>query len=92
MIKSWKHKGLKRFYEIGSKSGIQGKHAKILRMLLFQLTNSVKPEDMNTPGNGFHGLKGKLQGYHAVKVSGNWRLIFRFKDESATNVDLIDYH
>ncbi len=92
MIKSWKHKGLKLFYETGTLAGIQGKHAKIIKLLLFQLANAVKPEDMNTPGNGFHKLKGKKKGYYAVKVSGNWRVIFQFAGEDATHVELIDYH
>lgn len=92
MIKSWKHKGLKLFYEENSTAGIQAKHQKVIAMLLFQLANSVKPEDMNTPGNDFHELKGNRKGYYAVKVSGNWRIIFQFIGENAVNVELIDYH
>ena len=92
MIKSWKHKGLRRFYQSGSLAGIQKKHAATLRLLLFQLENAVQAEDMDTFGNGFHKLKGKLEGYYAVKVSGNWRLIFQFYQQDAINVELIDYH
>ena len=92
MIRTWKHKGLKLFYETGKKSGIQSKHAKALRLLLFQLANSVKPEDMGTPGNGFHKLAGDLKGYYSVKVSGNWRLIFQFQTKDAINVNLVPYH
>ena len=92
MIKSWKHKGLKKYYESDSKKGIQSKHAEILSLLLFQLTNSIKPEDMDTPGNNFHHLRGNLKGYYAVDVNKNWRLIFQFEGEDAFNIDLIDYH
>ncbi len=92
MIKGWKHKGIKKFYETGSKAGIQPKHSEILRMLLFQLANAIKPEDMNTPGNYFHSLCGNLEGYYSVKVSGNWRIIFQFEGTDAILVDYIDYH
>ncbi|EKD53702.1 MAG: hypothetical protein ACD_60C00160G0024 [uncultured bacterium] len=92
MIKIWRHKGLKKFYETGSKAGIQPKHTDTLAMVLFQLANAVKPEDMNTPGNCFHKLRGDLEGYYSVKVSGNWRLIFQFEGENAILVDYVDYH
>ncbi len=92
MIKTWQHKGLKKFFETGSKAGIQPKHADILRLLLFQLASAIKAEDMNTPGNYFHPLHGDLKGYFSVKVSGNWRLIFQFEEENAILVDYVDYH
>lgn len=92
MIKTWRHKGLKKFYETGSKAGIQPKHSEILRLLLLQLASAIKPEDMNTPGNYFHPLHGELSGYYSVKVSGNWRLIFQFEEEDAILVDYVDYH
>ena len=92
MIKSWRHKGLKEFYETGSKRKIQAKHAERLRLLLFQLANAICSEDMKLPGNGFHKLKGNLNGYYAVKVSANWRLIFQFNGRNAILVDYIDYH
>lgn len=92
MIKGWCHKGLKKFYETGSKAGIQPKHAEVLGMLLLQLASAIKPEDMNTPGNNFHPLHGKLEKYYSVKVSGNWRLIFQFEESDAILVDYVDYH
>lgn len=92
MIKSWQHKGLKKFYETGSKAGIQPKHADLLSLLLFQLASATKAEDMNTPGNQFHTLRGDLKGYYSISVSGNWRLIFQFEVEDALLVDYIDYH
>jgi proteic killer suppression protein len=92
MIKGWRHKGLKKFYETGSKAGIQPRHAEILRMLLLQLASAIQATDMNTPGNYFHSLSGDLEGYYSIKVSGNWRLIFQFEGEDAILVDYVDYH
>jgi len=92
MIKSWRHKGLKQFYETGSKAGIQPRHAETLGVLLLQLASSTQPDDMNTPGNDFHTLHGDLKHHFAVKVSHNWRLIFQFEGEDAILVDYIDYH
>ena len=92
MIRSWRHKGLKSFYETGDKKKIQPKHAGKLSLLLFQLANAIKPEDMNIPGNGFHKLTGRLREFYAIKVNANWRLIFKFQGKDAILVDYIDYH
>jgi toxin HigB-1 len=92
MITNWRHKGLRDFYETGNKSKIQAKHAKKLSILLFQLTNALQPEDMKTPGNEFHKLIGRLEGFYSVKINANWRLIFKFEREDAIEVDYIDYH
>lgn len=73
-------------------AGIQPKHAASLSLLLFQLANATAPGDMNTPGNDFHELKGNYKDYFAVKVSGNWRLIFQFEGTDVINLDLVDYH
>ncbi len=92
MIKTWKHKGLKQFYYYGSTAGIQAKHTSSIRLLLFQLANATRPEDMNTPGNDFHSLKGNLKGYFAVTINKNWRLVFQFERNDAMNVNIFDYH
>lgn len=92
MIKTFKHKGLERFFNSGSKSGIQAHHEKRLRLILGRLNASCSPEDMNLPGLRLHPLSGNLAGFWAVDVSGNWRLVFRFEGTSAFDVDLIDYH
>ena len=92
MILSYRHKGLKRFAETGSKSGIQPKHAERLRRLLTALDVASRVEDMNAPGNGLHSLKGNLEGHWAVMVSGNWRMTFAFDGEDAVLVDYLDYH
>lgn len=92
MIKSWKHKGLKKFYENGTKAGIQPKHAEDLSAILLSLAAATKPEDMNLPGFDFHHLKGDLKGFFSVKVNGNWRIIFKFEGADAILVDYLDYH
>lgn len=92
MIKSFRHKGLKDYYETGCKRKICAAHANKLQLLLFQLTNAIKPEDMNTPGNGFHNLSGNMNNFYAVKINANWRLIFQFEGKNAILVDYIDYH
>ncbi len=86
------HKGLERFYRHGMKSGIQAKHAGRLRLILSTLDQAESPEDMNLPGLALHPLKGKRKGDWAVKVSGNWRVTFRFAGRDAERVDYEDYH
>ena len=92
MIKSFAHKGLDRFYRTGSKSGIQAKHAKRLRLILTNLDQARSHGDMDLPGLGLHELKGKRKGVWAVKVSGNWRVTFRFVGTDAVIVNYEDYH
>ena len=92
VIKSYRHKGLKRFAESGSKAGIQPKHADRLRRLLTALDVASVPQDMDAPGNKFHPLEGDLARHWAVSVSGNWRLTFSFDGEDAIFVDYQDYH
>ena len=92
MIKSFAHKGLDRFYRTGSKSGIQAKHVTRLRLILSNLDQAEGPEDMDLPGLGLHELKGNREGVWAVKVSGNWRVTFRFVGGDVEIVDYEDYH
>ncbi len=92
MIKSNRHKGLKRFAETGSKSGIQPKHADRLRRILTALDVATLPRDMDAPGSNLHPLRGDLQGHWAVSVTGNWRLTFVFEGEDVILVDYQDYH
>ena len=67
MIRSFAHKGLKRFYQTGSKSGIQAKQATRLRLILSNLAQAEGPEDMNLPGLGLHELKGNREGVWALR-------------------------
>ena len=93
MIESFQHKGLKALYEEDSTSGVKQDQVKRLRNLLARLDASRCVADMDFPGLRLHPLQGKLAGFYAVTVSGNWRLIFRFNAAgSAIDVDLIDYH
>jgi len=92
VIRSFQHRGLRLFYETGSKAGIQPAHAVRLRRQLTALDQAVNPSDMAFPGWGLHPLKGKLQGCWAVTVNGNWRLTFAFEDENAVLVGYQDYH
>ncbi len=92
MIRSFRHKGLERFFRTGNTAGIQAKHAGKLRLQLGLLDKAAGPNDMAVPGWKLHPLKGDLAGYWAVWVSGNWRLTFAFADGSAELVDYQDYH
>lgn len=92
MIRGFRHKGLARFFETGSKSGIQPQHAERLRLILGRLNASTAPKDMGLPGLGLHPLKGEWRGTWAVKVSGNWRVTFTFVGKDADRVDYEDYH
>jgi len=92
MIKSWKHKGLKKFFETGSTAGVQAKHKLRLRIILQRLDAAIEPEDMDLPGMRLHVLKGKLKGYYSVAVNGNWRVIYKFEGQDAVLTDYLDYH
>jgi len=93
MIKRIRHKGLERFFRNGSTRGINAQHAAWLRVLLTALNAATSPEQMNQlPGTRLHSLRGERKGQWAISVSGNWRLVFEFDGEDATNLDLLDYH
>ena len=92
MIQSFVHKGLEDFFYEGATRGIQVKHAARLRYILDLLDFAGAVEDMNFSGSGLHRLKGKLKGLWSVKVSGNWRLTFRFEGGDADVVNYQDYH
>lgn len=92
MIKSFRHKGLRRFYESGSTSGIQPAHARKLRLQLAALDSAQSLEDMDIPGYALHALKGELKGRWAISVNGNWRLTFEFRDGNVYVLDYEDYH
>ena len=76
----------------GSSAKINRNHAKKLRLVLAKLNTSFYIEDMNFPGSNLHPLKGNKKGFWAVSISGNWRIVFRFENENAYDVDYIDYH
>lgn len=92
MIRTIKHRGLKKLYERGDRSHVSSKHLSRIEDILARLDISVVPSDLDLPGYGLRPLKGKLKSYWAIKVSGNWRIIFRFRDGDAFEINLIDYH
>ncbi|MEH6584002.1 MAG: type II toxin-antitoxin system RelE/ParE family toxin [Halioglobus sp.] len=92
MIKSFKHKGLERFFETGSTRGIQTKHSKKLRMQLSALDTAQAIEDVDVPGYRLHSLKGTRKGLWSITVNGNWRVTFEFTDGNAYIVNYEDYH
>ena len=93
MIKRIRHKGLERFYRDGDARGINAQHTAKLRVLLTALDTATDPDQMNMlPGARLHALRGDRAGQWAVWVSGNWRLVFEFDNQDATNIDLVDYH
>lgn len=92
MIKSFKHRGLERFFKSGDHRGIMPKSEARIERLLDRLETVVKPEDMNIPGFKFHHLTGNRKDTYSVTVTGNWRITFKFAGEDAVDVNLEDYH
>lgn len=92
MIQSFRHKGLKRLYEGDDPRGVMAEHLTKLRNILARLDAANTVEDMNLPGFNLHAMKGSLQGFMAVTVRANWRVIFRFVEGHAFDVDYMDYH
>ena len=92
MIESIRHKGLQLLWEKNNPSKLPAAHIRKIRLVLTLLNNSKKVEDMDFPGSGLHLLKGKYAGFWAVKIRGNYRIIFRFENENAYDVEYIDYH
>lgn len=92
MIKSFKHKGLKKFFETGVTAGIQAAHIKKLRAQLIMLDSAKSPEDMNLPGWDWHPLKGFKPKRWSVHVNGNWCITYEFENGDAYIVDYEDYH
>ena len=92
MICSIRHKGLRRLYEDDDPRGIMAEHVIKLRDILVRLDAARTVADMDIPGFQLHPLKGELKGFWAVTVRANWRVIFRFADNDALDVDYVDYH
>jgi proteic killer suppression protein len=92
MIKSFKHKGLQKFYETGSVAGINVAHKTKISMRLVALDTALCIDDMDLPGFRLHPLKGALEGVWAIDVNKNWRITFEFKNRDAYIVNYEDYH
>jgi len=92
MIRSFRHKGLRRLFEDGEARGLNADHVEKARRILARLHASRAVADMDLPGYRLHPLKGELKGFHAVTVQANWRVVFRLVDGEAYDVDYLDYH
>ncbi|MCY4368455.1 MAG: type II toxin-antitoxin system RelE/ParE family toxin [bacterium] len=92
MIIHFRHKGLKLLYERGDRRRIPPAHAAKVERILARLDQATGPPNMDLPGFRLHALKGDLAGHWSIRVSGNWRIVFRFEGVHAADVDLIDYH
>ena len=92
MIQSFRYKGLRKFFELGSGAGIQPAHAKRLRMILTALATAMTIDDMQISGFRLHPIKGREHGRWSVWVNGNWRVTFEFRDGHAYVLDYEDYH
>ncbi len=91
-IKTFRHKGLERFFTTGSKAGIHAKHADRLRLILGRLNAATSADDMRLPALDLHELQGQRKGTWAVTVSGNWRMTFSIEGRDVERVDYEDYH
>jgi toxin HigB-1 len=92
MIRSIRHKGLKRLHQDDDPRGVIADHVEKLRDVLARLDAAGTASDMDLPGFRLHAIKGKLRGFWAVTVRANWRVIFRFADRDTFDVDYLDYH
>lgn len=92
MIRTLKHRGLKRLYEFDNSSGVLSQYVPKIRRILAVLDNATAIADMDLPGFRLHPLSGDLKDFWSITVSGNWRIIFRFEDSDVFDVDLVDYH
>jgi toxin HigB-1 len=92
MIKSFRHKGLLKLYELDSKRGLNPKHVEKITRILARLDQAIEAADMDLPGYRLHQLKGSLRGFWSVTVSANWRIIFKLGNGDVTEVDYLDYH
>lgn len=94
MIKNFKSKALRRFWFDNDARGLKTDHVEKIALILAELNAATRPEDMNRPGRGFHGLKGDRAGQYAVTIKKNWRITFAWTAEGADaiDVDYVDYH
>lgn len=93
MIKSFKHKGLEKPYNFDDASGINPTYKEKIYKILTILDSAANVDEIDTlPGYKLHPLKGELSGFWSIKVTGNYRIIFRFFDKNIYDVDLLDYH
>jgi len=87
-----RHKGLRALHERDDSVRLPASLVPRLRRILFRLQEASHPRSADAPGFRLHPLKGDRTGEWSVRVSGNWRVVFRFENDEAVDVDLVDYH
>lgn len=92
MIRNIKHRGLRRLYERGDRSGLRTDIAAKAALYLTVLDTAERIDELDITGFGFHALRGDMRGLYSVYVSRNHRIVFGFEDGEAFDIDLIDYH
>jgi len=92
VIRSFRHRGLKILFQDGDRSKLRAEQLGRISDVSAHLDRAVRPSDLDLPGYRLHPLKGRLKGTWSVTISGNWRIVFRFDDGAAFDVDLMDYH
>ena len=92
MIRTFRHRGLKRFYERGDPSRLAANQVERIRTALFHLDSARKPSDLTMPGYRLHRLTGDRRHQWSLSITANWRITFSFEDGHAYDVDLVDYH
>ena len=91
IIRSFKHRGLKRLYERGNRSGIRPDLLETAERILTVLDAATTAQALDIPRYRLHPLKGELKGFWSETVRANWRIVFRFEGTDAFDVELIDY-
>jgi proteic killer suppression protein len=92
MIKSFRHKGIERFFKKDDARGINANHGPRIRRILDLIEEATAVEQLDIAGMHLHPLKFDRKGEWAMTVSGNWRITFRFVGENAADLNLEDYH
>jgi toxin HigB-1 len=92
VIRTFRHSGLKKLFQEDDASKIRGDQAGRIADVLAHLDRALHPRDLDLPGYRLHALRGKAKGMWSVSISGNWRIVFRFRDGDAFDIDLVDYH
>lgn len=92
MIVTFKHKGLLAYYRDGDASGLPSVYVRKINRILDQLDAVTCTDDVAQLGSGIHKLTGKLSEFWSIKVSPNYRIIFRFEKGDIFDVDYLDYH
>ena len=92
MIESFRHKGLKQLFEDDNPKGVNAEHIRKLNQILALLDAANSVDGLDVQSFRLHALKGDLKGCWSITVRANWRVIFKFENGNASDVDLVDYH